>query len=108
MSFNPIGIDISTPDVTLDLTPVVHDVYSPLNVPTIKLNPRAMPFSPLINMGLCEKMTVDTCEESPYTILQNLRVKNVDRILLGHINLNSIKHKFHMIYDLIKGKIDIF
>ena len=57
-------------------------------------------------MELDEEMT-DVCAESPYTILQSLRVKNIDKISLGHINLNSIKNKFHTIADLIKGKIDI-
>ena len=48
-----------------------------------------------------------SCTGCPYTILQSLRIKNIDRILLGHINLNSIRNKFHTFADLIKGKIDI-
>ena len=73
---------------------------------TSRLNPHAVPFSPLTNTDEVE--IDDTCTESPYTILRSLRVKNIDRILIGHINLNSIRHKFDTISDLIKGKIDIF
>ena len=46
--------------------------------------------------------------ESPYSILNNLRIKNSSRIILGHPNLNSIRNKFDMVSDLISGKIDIF
>ena len=75
--------------------------------PASKLNPHALPFSPLVNAEIFEGEIDEIDAESPYTLLQNLRVKNIDRILLGHINLNSIRHKFHMITDLIKGNIDI-
>ena len=75
---------------------------------TSRLNPHAAPFSPLISTGFCEGVGDNTILESPYSILQRLRVKNIGRILIGHINLNSIRHKFHTISDLIKGKIDIF
>ena len=47
--------------------------------------------------------------ESPYSILNNLRIKNSSRIILGHLNVNSIQNKFDMVSDLIiSGKIDIF
>ena len=46
--------------------------------------------------------------ESPYSILNNLRIKNSSRIILGHLNVNSIRNKFDMVSDLISGKIDIF
>ena len=38
---------------------------------------------------------------------QSLRVKNVDNILLGHVNINSLRNKSEMLADLIKGKLDI-
>ena len=46
-------------------------------------------------------------EESYYSILQSLRVNNVDKIVLGHININSIRNIFDVLVDLIRGKIDI-
>ena len=76
-------------------------------VPTPKLNPYALPFAPSIDTSLREDVTPEILGKSPYSILQKLRVKNMDRIILGHINLNSIMHKFDMMADLIKGKIDI-
>ena len=76
-------------------------------VPTPKLNPYALPFAPSIDTSLREDVTPEILGKSPYSILQKLRVKNMDRIILGHINLNSIRHKCDMMADLIKGKIDI-
>ena len=58
-------------------------------------------------MSLREVVTPEILAESPYITLQNLRVKKMDRIILGHINLNSIRQKFHMMADLINGKVDI-
>ena len=39
--------------------------------------------------------------------VNDLRIKNSNRILIGHININSIRNKFNILADLIKGKIDI-
>ena len=46
-------------------------------------------------------------EGLPHTTLQNLRLKNVDKIILGHININSIRNKFHLLADMIRGRVDI-
>ena len=43
----------------------------------------------------------------PSIILNRLRCKNIDGLLIGHINLNNIRNKFHYLSDLIKGKIDL-
>ena len=39
--------------------------------------------------------------------LSNLRLKNVNRIIFAHININSIRNKFHLLTGNISGKIDI-
>ena len=44
---------------------------------------------------------------SPHDILHSLRLKSRDRIILGHININSIRHKIGLLGDMIKDKIDI-
>ena len=41
------------------------------------------------------------------TNLSNLRLKNVNRIIFAHININSIRNKFHLLTSNISGKIDI-
>ena len=46
-------------------------------------------------------------ESSPYAILKDIRVKNTNRIIFAHLNINSIRNKFEMISDLVNGRIDI-
>ena len=45
--------------------------------------------------------------ETSYSILKNLRVKNINRIIIAHININSIRNKCATLSDLVTGKIDI-
>ena len=44
---------------------------------------------------------------SPHEFLQSLRLKNVDRIIIGQLNINSIRNKIEVLGDLIKDRIDI-
>ena len=46
-------------------------------------------------------------DNTPYAILRNLRVKNVDKIIIGHLNINSIRNKFESLADLITDRVDI-
>ena len=34
------------------------------------------------------------CGEGPLEILKNIRLDNLNRVLIGHININSIRNKF--------------
>ena len=43
-----------------------------------------------------------------YDEITILRVKNPKKVILGHLNINSIPNKFTGIMDLVKGKLDIF
>ena len=46
-------------------------------------------------------------QDLPENVLHFLRLKNGDRIILGHININSIRNKIGLLGDMIKDKIDI-
>ena len=41
------------------------------------------------------------------TILGDLRLKNVKRIIFAHININFIRNKFHLLTSEINDKVDI-
>ena len=41
-----------------------------------------------------------------YSILKDLRIKNLDRILIGSLNINSIRNKIHMLTDFVVGHLD--
>ena len=42
-----------------------------------------------------------------HVILKSLRLKNLNRIIIGHLNINSIRYKFDALKNLIKDNIDI-
>ena len=39
--------------------------------------------------------------------LEKLRLENPDRLIFGHLNINSIRNKFEMITNIFQGKLDI-
>ena len=46
-------------------------------------------------------------QDSPHYRLQSLRLGNVDRVVIGHLNINSIRNKFGLLSDMVCGRIDI-
>ena len=50
----------------------------------------------------------DNCPsgESAYSLLQILRAKNWKRIIMGTLNVNSIRNKILLLADLVIGKLD--
>ena len=40
-------------------------------------------------------------------ILKSLKVNNVNRLVIGHLNINSIRHKFDSLKHIIGGNVDI-
>ena len=47
-------------------------------------------------------------EKSPLSVLRDLRVNNPNRIIIGQLNINSIRNKFEELTYIIKNAIDIF
>ena len=123
----------TNPDFTrrnLDTTPAVMNA----DTPNISLNSIAasengdfvstevstssvIPEVPLINEQVGEDIDIllpvqsasdsEYDQESPGAILQALRLKNVDRIVIGQLNINSIRNKIGLLGDLIHEKVDI-
>ncbi len=68
----------------------------PSVLPVSNLNPLAIPFNfHFVNSNDCG------------TVLNKLRVQNVGNIIIGHLNINSIRNKFHSLVQLVSGNIDI-
>ena len=40
--------------------------------------------------------------------LKDIRVSNINRLIFGHLNINSLRNKFDFFCEQIKGSIDIF
>ena len=46
--------------------------------------------------------------EDPIVMLSNIRKKHLNRIIIGHININHLAGKFEALRSLIKDKLDVF
>ena len=54
-----------------------------------------------------ESLGVAQENECPDKILHQIRIRNVNRVLIGHLNINSLRNKFEVFKDIIKDKLDI-
>ena len=41
-------------------------------------------------------------------VLKALRLKNVNKLIIAHLNINSLRNKFEFPISLIKDNIDVF
>ena len=44
---------------------------------------------------------------TPIVFLKSLRTNNSDKLVFAHLNINSIRNKFEMLSDQIKGNIEV-
>ena len=49
----------------------------------------------------------DVQELSPRDLLKNIKLANANKIVIGHLNINSIRNKFDSFKYLIDGNMDI-
>ena len=91
-------LDTSLTDCTLNY----HNPVPPPNYTSCVSNN-----IPGIITGEQPKNPIMSADKVSYSILKELRVKNMNRIILAHININSIRYKFDILTDLVMGKIDI-
>ena len=41
-------------------------------------------------------------------ILRDIRTSNINRLVFGHLNINSLRTKFDFLCEQIEGSIDVF
>ena len=47
-------------------------------------------------------------QENPIDSIRKLKLSSPHKIILGHLNINSLRNKFESIADVIQGTFDIF
>ena len=57
------------------------------------------------NLSNCD--TNDDHFDNPVTLLRDLKLKNINRLNLAHININSLRNKFEGLKELINKNVDI-
>ena len=116
---SPLALNLSTPEISHSNMSINSNSTAPPCVQNLSTPDISDFSSESINVPVsysieedkmeppCSMRSADDKEESPCSILRDLRVKNVDKIIIAHININSIRNKLGLFADLIRGKIDI-
>ena len=55
------------------------------------------PSSPLTNSNATEI-------KDPQSFLKDIRINNINRLIIGQRNINSLRNKFEQLYTMINGK----
>ena len=45
--------------------------------------------------------------DNSVSFLNKLRIKNLNRIIIGHLNINSVRNKIEMLSSIVEGKLDV-
>ena len=59
------------------------------------------------NWNSCNVKDYDKNSSDPRLVLENLKLKNNHRLVIGNLNINSISNKFDNLKLITQGKIDI-
>lgn len=46
--------------------------------------------------------------ENTKKVLDNLRSQNINRLIFGHVNINSLRNKFDPLIDQVNRNLDLF
>ena len=71
--------------------------------------------SQLLNTKNCESISnksiliTNTSNEAnnENNVLKNLRLKNSNKVIIGHININSLRNKFELLTEMVRDKVDL-
>ena len=61
--------------------------------------------SNIINTSSTDEIVEDT--SNPFITLRNLHLKNLEKIIIGHLNVNSVRNKINMLKSMMNENIDI-
>ena len=46
-------------------------------------------------------------ENNENNTLKNVRLKNSDKVIIGHININSLRHNFYLLPEIFQNKVGL-
>ena len=95
-------------NVTIDSETCEQDTYEPITSPQMTdLLSTNNAMGSLAGMVTPFPTHTPIDPDNSHSVLNNLRINNLNRIIFAHININSIRNKFDMLADMIAGKVDI-
>ena len=102
---------MSTPLCEMESSLSMHDASQlEKSTSTDGLNYQNYPSYSIMPESIQNLSNCDTNEDylnNPVTLLRDLKLKNVNRLNLAHININSLRNKFESLKEIINENIDI-
>ena len=100
------GISNLTPEPAHPLT-LFSDVASERSKTTAILSDHDIPHSLSRNVNGSVSITCQSLEDNFKDTLKKLRIKNLNRVIISQININSIRNKIELLSEAVLGNIDI-
>ena len=77
------------------------------NIPEITSHQNILYYkdSNIINTSSTDEIVEDT--SNPFITLRNLRFKNLEKNIIGYLNVNSVRNKINMLKSMMNENIDI-
>ena len=87
-----------TPFTTTKSIQSIHDSFNieNISISSINDNPQQMG-----NNSLNKENT------DPYKLLKSIKISNINRLIIGQLNINSLRNKFEALKLIMKGNLDI-
>ena len=100
------GISNLIPEPAHPLT-LFSDVASERSKTTAILSDHDIPHSLSRNVNGSVSITCQSLEDNFKDTLKKLRIKNLNRVIISQININSIRNKIELLSEAVLGNIDI-
>ena len=84
-----------------------YDVSSERSKTTAILSDHDIPHSLSKNVNGSVSITCQSLEDNFKQTLKKLRIKNLNRVIISQININSIRNKIELLSEAVFGNIDI-
>ena len=64
----------------------------------------------IISTFLIHEININSKQDdlSPRDVLKNLKIQNTNKIIIGHLNINSLRNKFECLKFIIDKSVEIF
>ena len=60
------------------------------------------------DVSICSEDVSNVSHSDAQQVLKDIRKSNVNKLIFGQLNINSLRNKFDMVSELIKGFVDVF
>ena len=87
---------------------IFSDVASERLKTTAILSDHGIPHSLSRNVNGSVSISCQSLEDNFNDTLKKLRIKNLNRVIISQININSIRNKIELLSEAVFGNIDIF